>query len=90
MQIFENLVGSCIWTLGWVSDYSNLGFIIHILDPYFIYIMNSSLVNFTNHVHKNFLSIVWFCCQVSGHATDMISSHDLSWPILLFFGMKKY
>ena len=26
-------------------------------DPYSIYIINSSLVNFTNHVHKNFLSI---------------------------------
>ena len=59
-------------------DYSNLGYINHIPDPYFIYVINSTLVNFTNHVHKDFLSIVWFCCQVSGHAANMISSHDLS------------
>ena len=44
----------------------------------------------TNHVHKNFLSIVWLCCQVSSHATDMISSHDLSRSLLLFFGMEIY
>ena len=46
-------------------------------DPYFVYVINSSLVNFTNDVNKNFLSIVWLSSQVSGHATD-ISSHDLS------------
>ena len=90
-QIFENLVGSCLGTLVlslWLH-YSNLGFIIHITDPYFIYVINSSLVNFTDHVHKNFLSIVWFCCLVSGHAADMISSHDPSWLLLLLlFGMK--
>ena len=87
-SIFGNLVGSCIWTLVLSFDYSNLGFIINIPDAYFIYIISSSLVSFTNHVHKNFVSIVWFCCQVSGHATDKISSYDLSWHMLLFFGMK--
>ena len=56
-------------------------------DPYFVYVINSSLVNFTNDVNKNFLSIVWLSSQVSGHATD-ISSHDLSWPLLLFFGIE--
>ena len=36
-----------------------VGFIIHIPDPYFIYVISSSLVNFiNNHVHKHFLSIV--------------------------------
>ena len=62
-----------IWTLVLSFDYSSLGFIIHVPVPYFIYIINSSLIDFTNHVHKNFLSIVWFCYQVSGHATGMIS-----------------
>ena len=57
-------------------------------DPYFINVINSSLVTFTNHVHKTFLSIVWFCCQISGHATNMISSHDLSRPLLLLSGIE--
>ena len=59
-------------------DYSNSGYINHIPDPYFIYVINSSLANFTNHVHKDFLSTVWFYCLVSGHAANMISSHDLN------------
>ena len=42
----------------------------------------------SNHVRKNFLAIVWFFCQVSGHAANMISSHDLSWSMSLFFGME--
>ena len=70
----------------WVSDYSNLGYIIHIHDPCFIYIINGSLVSFTNHVHKNFCSIIWFCSHVSDHVTSVIFSHDLSWPQLLLFG----
>ena len=40
------------------SDYSSLGYIVHVHDLYFIYIIESSLVNVTNHVGKNFLSIV--------------------------------
>ena len=59
-------------------------------DLYFIYVINSSLVNFTNHVDTNFLSIVWFCCHVSDHITNMISSHDLSRPVLLIFVMEIY
>ena len=55
-------------------------------DPYFTYVINSSLVNFTNHVHKNSLSIVWFCCQVSDHITN-VSSYELSWSLLLIFIM---
>ena len=81
------VVGSCLWTLVLGSDYINLDYIIHTPDPYFIYVISNSLVNFTNHVHKKFLSIVWFCCQVSGHTAYMTSSHDLSWPMLPFFGM---
>ena len=62
--------------------------ITHIPDPYVVGVINSSLVNFTYHVHKNFLSIVWFCCHVSDHAINTIFSHELSWPLILFFGME--
>ena len=30
---------------------------------------------------------LWLCCHISGHAANMISSHDISWLLLLFFGM---
>ena len=41
-------------------------------------ILNNNVELKIKYLEENFLSIVWFCCQVSGHATDMISSHDLS------------
>ena len=71
-----------------ISDYSNLGFIIHIRDPYFIFIINSSLINSTNHALKAFFIVSWCCCHVSDHVTNMISSHDLSITVLIFFGME--
>ena len=57
-------------------------------DPHLIYEINSSVANFTNHVRKNVLSIVWFYCYLSYHITNMISSHDLSRPMSLFFEIK--
>ena len=56
-------------------------------DSYFTYVINSSLVNFTNYAHKNFLSIVWFCSQVSDNITN-VSLHELSWSLLLIFIME--
>ena len=54
-------------------------------------IINNSLVNFTNHVATQKFS---FCCMVLlsmyqvRQQITMISSHELSWPMLLFFGME--
>ena len=46
---FWVVVGSYFQTLlPWVSDYSNLGYIIHKHEPYFAYTINKSLVIFSD------------------------------------------
>ena len=63
----------------------NLGYMIHITDLYFSYYINSTLVNFPNHVHKSY--------QIrSDHISDyiMISSYDPSQPLLLFLNGNLY
>ena len=60
-------------------DFSNLGYIIHITEPYFIYVINSNLVNFTNHVRKNF----FFHCTVLLSGIKSCNKYIFTWSQLI-------